>query len=312
MHQLGRRRGAFVAVLLVSFLLPFGVVAADAEATLAARLAKLERTLASRGLVEMQQQVDELQQQVQRLQGEIEDQSYTIEQLRKVQRDSYVDIDQRLADVEQGAAGRSDGVQGGAVAPPLRTLSADDRGDVAGVPAPQSSLQVEVESEQDTIVTTPDEQSSTTESPALSPPPPRSPGASTADNADSEAAYNSAFSLLKAGQYDESIAAFSAFLEQYPQSNYADNAQYWLGETYYVRREFELAIAEYQKLLKLYPASMKSSHAMLKIGYSYDELGETDQARAVLEDLRNHFAGSTAARLAEDRIQRIVAENSSQ
>ncbi|MFT4580697.1 MAG: tol-pal system protein YbgF [Gammaproteobacteria bacterium] len=310
MLQLGLRRGAPIAVLLASFLGPFGVVAAEAEAVLAARLAKLERTLASRGLVEMQQQVDEMQQQIQRLQGAIEDQSYTVEQLRKVQRDSYVDIDQRLLGVEQG----SDGSDGGVTVPPLRTLSADDRGDVAGVPAPQSSLQVEVEaeSEQEPVVEMPNEQSSTTETLALFSPSPISPGVPTVDNVESDAAYNSAFSLLKAGQYDESIAAFSGFLEQYPQSNYADNAQYWLGETYYVKREFELAIAEYQKLLKLYPTSMKLSHAMLKIGYSYHELKEIDKARAVLEDLRSRFAGSTAARLAQDRIQRMVAEISTQ
>ena len=136
------------------------------------------------------------------------------------------------------------------------------------------------------------------------------PLAPTADTAESEAAYKAAFSLLKAGEYDKSIAAFSDFLTQFPTSQYADNAQYWLGETYYVRREFEPAVAEYRKLIKVYPQSKKRSHAMLKIGYSFHELGQIDQARAVLEDLCNRYTGSTAARLAEDRIQRILAENS--
>ncbi|MFT4560766.1 MAG: tol-pal system protein YbgF [Gammaproteobacteria bacterium] len=312
MVQLGFKRGAPVAILLASLLASPAVLAAAGEAALAARLAKLERTLASRGLVEMQQQVDQMQRQIQHLQGEIEEQSYTIDQLRKVQRDSYVDIDQRLSGVEQGNAGRPDGSDGGVMVPPLRTLSADTRGDVAGVPAPQSTLHVEVESEQNLSGAMPNEQPPTTESPSLTPPPSSNPVVPTIDNPDSEVAYNSAFSLLKAGQYDESIAAFSSFLELYPRSHYADNAQYWLGETYYVRREFELAIGEYQKLLKHYPTSMKLSHAMLKIGYSYHELAQTDQARAVLEDLRNRFAGSTAARLAEDRIRRMVAENASQ
>ena len=115
--------------------------------------------------------------------------------------------------------------------------------------------------------------------------------------------------MLKAGQYDESITAFTDFLQQYPNSQYADNAQYWLGETYYVKRQFEQAVIEYRKLMERYPASKKRSHAMLKIGYSLHELGEINRARAVLEDLRNRYSGTTAARLAEDRLQRILAEN---
>ena len=94
---------------------------------------------------------------------------------------------------------------------------------------------------------------------------------------------------------------------QFPNSQYADNAQYWLGETYYVKREFEPALVEYRKLIDTYPASKKRSHAMLKIGYSYHELGQLDQARAVLEDLRNRYAGSTAARLAEERIHILAS-----
>ena len=66
---------------------------------------------------------------------------------------------------------------------------------------------------------------------------------------------------------------------------------------------------EYRKLIEVYPESKKRSHAMLKIGYSYHELGEVEKARAVLEDLRNEFSGTTAARLAEERVQRILAES---
>jgi len=124
----------------------------------------------------------------------------------------------------------------------------------------------------------------------------------TIDDAASDEAYRDAFSLLKAGQYDESIVAFTDFLNQFPNSQYADNAQYWLAETYYVKRDFEAALVEYQKLIEIYPASKKQSHAMLKIGYCYNELGQLDQARAVLEDLRSRYPGSTAARLAEERI----------
>ncbi|MGR8921603.1 MAG: tol-pal system protein YbgF, partial [Gammaproteobacteria bacterium] len=133
------------------------------------------------------------------------------------------------------------------------------------------------------------------------------PQTPTIDSAESEAAYREAFKLLKAGQYEESIAGFNAYLEQYPASQYADNAQYWLGEAEYVMRRFDAAIGEYQKLIDRYPNSKKRSHAMLKIAYSYDELGMTDQAVGVLGDLKTRFAGSAAARLADERLERIRA-----
>jgi TolA-binding protein len=62
---------------------------------------------------------------------------------------------------------------------------------------------------------------------------------------------------------------------------------------------------EYQKLVANYPDSQKLTHSMLKIGYTYYELGQMDQARTVLEDLKTRYPGTTAARLAEERLQRM-------
>ncbi len=314
-------RGIVVSfIFAASFVVNDGVFAANNEANLAARLAKLERSLEGRGLVDLLQQVESLQQEVQRLHGQIEEQSYTIEQLRKTQRDTYVDIDQRLQGIEQRGGVSSEPNAGVNVVPPLTILTAPGSDTIAGTPAPQSSLRLEVQSDPGFV---PEPDPMADEAGQLAPevtpptvtsalPPSIAQQRTTIDNEMSEAAYRDAFSLLKAGQYEESIAAFSEFLQLYPNSQYADNAQYWLGETHYVKREFEPAVAEYRKLIETYPASKKQSHAMLKIGYSYHELGQLDQARAVLEDLRNRYAGTTAARLAEERIQRMLAENSPQ
>jgi TolA-binding protein len=75
-----------------------------------------------------------------------------------------------------------------------------------------------------------------------------------------------------------------------------------------VRRHFEPAIIEYEKLIQNYPKSQKLTHALLKIGYSYHELGQIDKAKATLEDLKNRYPDTTAARLAEERLQRITFE----
>lgn len=87
---------------------------------------------------------------------------------------------------------------------------------------------------------------------------------------------------MKAGQYEQSIKGFSRYLQQYPNGQYADNAQFWVGEAYYVMRKFEPAITQYQKLISNYPDSQKQAHALLKIAYSFDELGRSDQAVKLL------------------------------
>lgn len=129
--------------------------------------------------------------------------------------------------------------------------------------------------------------------------------APTLDDAASEAAYRDAFGLLRAGDYDRAIAAFNDFQQRYPQSQYGDNAQYWLAEAHYAKRDYAAAVPEYQKMLTAYPQSRKLSHAMLKMGYGYDALGQPEQARAVLEALRQQFPGSAAARLAEERLAQL-------
>lgn len=305
---------ATLAILLGTvFLQP--VAAQTNGATVESRVAKLERTLNNRGLLDLLQTVERLQSEVQRLRGQIEEQNYAIDQLRKTQRDTYVDIDQRL----QNLSGQSGGMEitdtNGA--PPLTTVMPGEAQAIAGT-APPSNLEIReaggddeampgdgsqaaaaaVAGAPDTAVDTP---VAVVSRASIAPQGP------TIDNEASELAYHDAFNLLKSGEYDESIAAFTDFLVQFPNSQYADNAQYWLGETYYVKREFEPAVVEYRKLIDTYPASKKRSHAMLKIGYSYHELGQIDQARAVLEDLRNRYAGTTAARLAEERIHILAA-----
>ena len=124
-----------------------------------------------------------------------------------------------------------------------------------------------------------------------------------------DASYQSAFDLLKIGQYDKSITAFGDFLTRFPGSSHADNAQYWLAEAYYVTHRYEPAISEYNKLVGSYPESQKLTHALLKVGYSYHELGKIPEAKATLEDLKLRYPGTTAARLADERLQRIRLEH---
>lgn len=123
-----------------------------------------------------------------------------------------------------------------------------------------------------------------------------------------QAAYQRAFDLLKEGRYPQAAEAFTAFLKAYPDSGYADNAQYWLGEARYVTRDFKASLREFQRLVARYPDSGKLTHALLKIGYSHHELGNLAEARKVLADLVREHPGTTAARLAQDRLERIKGQ----
>jgi tol-pal system protein YbgF len=121
-------------------------------------------------------------------------------------------------------------------------------------------------------------------------------------------AYSKAFALLKEGQYQQSIAAFEIFKSAYPNSKYADNAQYWLGEANYVSREYKKALAEFQQLIAQYPGSSKNSGAHLKIGYVYYELKNWSAASDALQKVIVLYPDSTVAKKAKDRLQRMKRE----
>jgi tol-pal system protein YbgF len=149
---------------------------------------------------------------------------------------------------------------------------------------------------------------------AAAPPPPATvkaaapPPSITPDSTKEQPAYQAAFNLLKQGSYPESIGAFRAFLQAYPSGDYADNAQYWLGEASYVTREFDTALNEFNKVLEDHPDSGKVPGAMLKIGYIYYEQRQWDNAKKILERLFKQHPRTTEARLAEQRLQRLRQE----
>jgi tol-pal system protein YbgF len=127
-------------------------------------------------------------------------------------------------------------------------------------------------------------------------------------NGEDKASYQAAFNLLKDGQYDRAIVAFQKFLITYPDSSLADNAQYWLGEAYYVNRAFPEAQAAFQRMVDKYPQSRKLGDALLKIGYCRYELKQWESAREVLGQVVARFTDTPAARLAQQRLDKMSAE----
>jgi tol-pal system protein YbgF len=125
---------------------------------------------------------------------------------------------------------------------------------------------------------------------------------------DEKASYDLAFQSLKDLKYADAAEQFQNFLERYSRSEYADNAQYWLGESYYVTRNYDIALEAFQTLLATYADSPKIADGLLKIGYTHYELKQWDQARAALVQVQEQYPNTTLARLAGSRLRSMKLE----
>ncbi len=133
---------------------------------------------------------------------------------------------------------------------------------------------------------------------------PTSPDAPS-DSQQERISYEKAFGFLKNGQYEQAVVAFKAFMKSYPRGRFAGNAQYWLGEANYAQRYFKVALSDFEKVVQSYPTSPKRADAMLKMGYTYQELGQIDKAQLSLTNVLKSYPNSTAANLAQKRLQEL-------
>jgi tol-pal system protein YbgF len=248
---------------------------------------RLQRLLDNRAMLELFQRMDELSDEVSQLRGQMELQNNDLAGLKKRQRELYLDTDRRLRELEI----TSTGAPASAPIPgPTSTPKIPAPATVPAAPVSQAPVPAAVPPAASKAATI------------------RSPTKSSVPVSEEREAYQKAFDMLKEGRYKMADTSFKQFLSQFPQSSYAGNAQYWLGESNYVTRQFEQAIKEFRAVLTNYPRSNKVPDAMLKLGYTYYELRQFDQARSILEQLKNDYSLSTAARLAEKRLNRMKKE----
>ncbi|MGD8253186.1 MAG: tol-pal system protein YbgF [Syntrophobacterales bacterium] len=122
---------------------------------------------------------------------------------------------------------------------------------------------------------------------------------------DAEGLYDQAFQLFRAGKFEAARAEFSNYLERYPKTDLADNAQFWLGECYYSEKKYREAIAAYEKTIKNYPKSDKVSSALLKQGMAFVELGDKTAGKILLKKVVNGYPQSNQAKIARNKLTRI-------
>lgn len=242
------------------------------------RLQRLERRVGK--ITDLTLQIDALKRENRQLRGDIETQNYQIEQLKRKQRDIYLDIDQRLSSMTAAPA---------TTAAPVKTTDATAPSASAGS-KPAAPATDKNKAAQKTIKVA-------------------QPGVS-ADPHQIQADYKAAYALLSPQQrrYKDAAKAFAVFLEKYPQSSLASNAQYWLAEAHYVSQDNSVALAAFEKVVRDYPSSPKVPGALFKIGRIQHVQGNLEAAKKALGRVVKEFPSSSAAGLAKERLAQIKRE----
>ncbi|MGR9052920.1 MAG: tol-pal system protein YbgF [Gammaproteobacteria bacterium] len=216
-------------------------------------------------LYEVFGRLEQLQNEVQQLRGIIEEQEYTITELKKRQNTIYSDLDQRITALEGGGA----------------------------IEVPETAEQPQPAESQEPVVLPPS-------APAAVPP------AASISYAESEKErYNEAYETLKNGHYTQAITELNRFLSDFPGGEYADNAQYWLGEAYKVNQDIDAARAAFNKVVTDHPKSPKVRDALLKLGYIEFDQNNPAKAREYFTRITVGYPGSTAAHLANKKLQQM-------
>ncbi|MEH6422091.1 tol-pal system protein YbgF, partial [Pseudomonas sp. CGJS7] len=236
------------------------------RASLADRVAVLEqRASDNQANLDLLNQVTQLRTEMQALRSQMEELQQQNKQLQESGKAQYLDTDNRLNRLESGGAAAGGAPQASAPKAPTPPAAA--------------------------VKDTP---------PAV-----HGDAGLVAQSGDERAAYDTAFGALKSGQYAESARLFQDFLAAHPSGAYAPNALYWLGESYYVTQNYQLAQEQFQALLDRYPTHDKAAGALLKVGLAQFGLKQVEAAERTLADVATRYPGTDAARTAADRLNAI-------
>ena len=239
-----------------------------------ARIQRLEESIRNIGVIELVRQIEALNAEIARLRGQLEVVANENQQVQKRQRDFYLDLDSRLKRLEGAGAASAPGAAPPAAVPP--TPSAGAPASVAPAIAPADVAS----------------------SPAGAPP----KVASREDQAKEVRAYDTASNLFRRNDFAGAIEAFKAFLKDYPTSQLAANAVYWIGISYANLRDYRSALAAQEEVITKYPQSPKAPDALLAIAAIQAEQGDNGSARNTLEDIIARFPASDAAGKARTRL----------
>ncbi len=137
-----------------------------------------------------------------------------------------------------------------------------------------------------------------TETPTEAPPEPIEP-------MDYTKLYDTAYEDYVRQNYPLARNGFEEYLRQYPDTDLADNARYWIGECYYAEGKFEEAVQAFNKVVTRYPTGNKVPRAMLKAGYAQLELGKKDDAKKMFQKVLDAYPLSSEADQAKAKLKEL-------
>lgn len=207
--------------------------------------------------------MQDLREEVRQLRGQVEELSYQLRKVKQQQLDDYLDVDRRLSALS----------------------SADSKGFSHEV-AEQGSADV-------VMATSPDAEDSI-ENPVSVVLDVEQSGRDFYEAAVKEDYTAASKKLLKDRDIEGAASALQMHLDSYPESPFAANAHYWLGEIYLLRGDVELARQAFETIIGLYPTHPKAMDSHFKLGKIVFELGDTDKARILLETAAASSGGVAA------------------
>ncbi len=117
--------------------------------------------------------------------------------------------------------------------------------------------------------------------------------------------YDAAFDLIKQKDFDKASQAFNAFLRKYPNSQYAGNAQYWLGEVNLAKGDLQGASQAFAEVGQKYPKHSKVPDSLYKLADVERRMGHTDKVKGILQQVITQYPGTSAAQLAQRDLQKL-------
>ena len=260
--------------------------------------------------------IDDLENQIRQLTGRFEEVEFNSSQTQRRMDKLVEDVDFRLTQLERagapqppanGPTGSVEQVKPAPINPqPSQPTTAQNqqqpaaRGSTSSTPGQAPSRegvlgQLPTDSQGRPLPVTPNQQSGGAQPPAQNQQTARAPAAAAASGkgrlpqGSTQERYNYAYKLLVQSDYADAEAAFREFVSSHPQDALAGNAQYWLGETYYVRQQFEPAAQAFLQGYQTYPKNAKAPDSLLKLGMSLSAMKKNPEACAALGQLNKEF-----------------------
>lgn len=113
--------------------------------------------------------------------------------------------------------------------------------------------------------------------------------------------YARAYNIFRDGYYDDAIAEFQAIINTYPEGEYADNSQYWIGEALLKKGNKQSAMKAFDRVIRVYPRSPKVPDALLKLGMTMYSMGNREKAKEYYDYLIETYPGTPSAVKAYDK-----------